>query len=206
MRSVAGVAARPAASSTIDSRHASRSSRILSVGPDQRELLDQLASAPPPPASSFLPVEVEVLDLRRPRPRSPCGSATSAWKFVPLRAHAAEVQRVHRAQHVGRRLDVVVDDQRHGRGDLEVVDAAPRAVAREALGQRVAVEALVARARRTAPASRRTARRPARCSSGPRRRGRSGCPRAAGGSMDFSGLPSPVPSGQRQRVVRARRW
>ena len=61
------------------------------------------------------------------------------------RTHPAEVQGVHRAQHVGRALDVVVDDDRDGGGDLEVVERAPRAVAGEALGQRVAVEVLVVR-------------------------------------------------------------
>ena len=52
---------------------------------------------------------------------------------------------------------------------------------REAVVQRLAVEAIVVRASRTAPASRRTARPPSRCSWGPRRPGRSGCRRAAGG-------------------------
>jgi hypothetical protein len=38
-----------------------------------------------------------------------------------------------------------VDDERNGGGDLEVVEGAACALAGEALGQRVAVEALVVR-------------------------------------------------------------
>jgi len=58
----------------IDSRHSSRSWRILSSGP------------------------------------------------MSVGSHPSEVQRVHRAQHVGRLFDVVVHDERHGGRDLERID------------------------------------------------------------------------------------
>ena len=118
------VAASPEISSVVDDRLAPRLEVVADLlrRADQRQLLDQLASAPARRGLVLLAVEVEVLDLARPRPRSPCGSRTLAWKLRPSGAHAAEVQRVERAQRVGRRVDVVGDDQRHGRGDLEVVE------------------------------------------------------------------------------------
>ena len=73
-------------------------------------------------ASSFLPGEVEVLDL------AGLGLVAHAPEHVGVevhlaRTHAADVEREHRPQQVGRLLDVVVDDHRHRRRDLEVVDA-----------------------------------------------------------------------------------
>ncbi len=58
-------------------------------------------------------------------------------------------------------------------------------------------------ARRTSAASRRRSRRRAPRSSGPPRRGRSGCADAAGRTMDFSGLPRPVPPDEGHLVVLA---
>ena len=151
------IAASPPISSvvTIDSRQASRSSRILSSGPisasssielrrDRRRRLVLLA------------VEVEVLDLLR------LGLVAHAHRHVVVEvrargAHAAEVQRVHRAQHVGGRLDVVVDDHRHGRArPRSRPQRAARALAGEALLPARRGRGPRGGARRTAPASRRT--------------------------------------------------
>ena len=96
------VAASPPISSvvTIDSRHASRSWRILSAGPISASSSISFVGTRRR-GLVLLAVEVEVLDDLAPRPRSPSAPATSWWKFAPARAHAAEVERVHRAHHVG---------------------------------------------------------------------------------------------------------
>ena len=120
-----------------------------------------------------------------PRPR-PCGRRGTAPGSRDLRlvahpdrdvgvevralgAHPAEVERVHRAHRVSRCLDVVGDDQRHAARRPRTSSAcaarpggrSPRAAPRGRSRR--------GGASRTAPASRRTARRRARCSSAPRR-------------------------------------
>ena len=71
---------------------------------------------------------------------------TSKWKFASLGAHAADVEREHRAQHVGRRLDVVVDDDRHHRPPPRSRRRLPRGRRRaKPSAQRVAVEPVVLR-------------------------------------------------------------
>ena len=134
------VAASPPTSSvvTIDSRHALEVVADLVLGADQRELLDE-PRRDGRRGLVLLPVQVEVLDpLRLGLVAEPHGDVVVEVRAA--RAHPAEVERVHRAQEVGRLLDVVVDDHRHGRRDLEVVPRAPRAGAREPLRERVLVE------------------------------------------------------------------
>jgi hypothetical protein len=70
-------------------------------------------------------------------------TATLAWKFAPLAPIPAEVERVHRPQPIGRSLNVVVHDQRNGRGDLELRARASRTWAAVAVGERLAVERIV---------------------------------------------------------------
>ena len=108
------VAASPATSSvvTIDSRHGSRSWRILSGGPDQREPLDQLLRDRRR-RLVLLAVQVEVLDLvdhllvahaDRRRWRGSCAPSPPCRRSTGRRTGAAR----------RRPLDVVGDDERDG--------------------------------------------------------------------------------------------
>ena len=128
---------------TVDSRHCSRSSRIFSFGPDQRDVLHELERHRG--RGLVLPaLEIEVLDV--PRLVHVAHAHEHLVVEVHLaRAHAADVEREHRPVEVGRGLDVVGDDDRHVARDFEVVGGAAGAGLREALGERVAVEAVVAR-------------------------------------------------------------
>ena len=107
----------------------------LVLGADQRQLLDELVGTAAA-ASSFFPVQVQVLDRASPPPRSRAARRRrggSSRRARPCRRSRARTS----GAAVGRLLDVVVDDHRHRRRDLEVVPRAPRAVAREALRERV---------------------------------------------------------------------
>src|SRR5436190_1347511 len=90
----------------------------------------------------LLAVEVEVL-YRGDLIRVTHPDRHVRMEVLALGAHAAEVERVERAQRVGRRVDVVGDDQGDRRHHLEVVEAAARARPREALAESVAVDVLV---------------------------------------------------------------
>ena len=127
---------------TADSRHISRSSRIFSCGPIERDVLDE-PGRHRGRRLRLLAVEVEVLD------QLGFALVAHAPEHVVVevdlaRAHAADVEREHGPVHVGRGLDVVGDDHRDDARDLERVGGAARARAGEALGQRVAVEVVVA--------------------------------------------------------------
>src|SRR5947207_5690255 len=110
---------------------------------DQRQLLDQLLGDGRS-GVVLLPGQVELLDrvdqLFVAHPDGDVGV-----EVLALGAHATEVEGIERAQHVGGPLHVVVDDQRHGRDNLEVVERAPRTLAGEALAESLLVEVLVAR-------------------------------------------------------------
>ena len=96
------------------------------------------------------------------------------------------------------------DDEVERDRDLEVRRAALPAPARIPPRDAGGRARRGAGASRTARASRRRSRPSGRCSSGLRRRGRSGSARAADGRVVFSGLPSPVTpsrSVHRQRIV-----
>ena len=87
----------------------------------QSETVSISSSGSAAAASSFLPVEVEVLDLLRG-----VLEAVALHELVVevllARAHAADVERDERAHHVARGLDVVADVDLHGRRDVEVVE------------------------------------------------------------------------------------
>ena len=138
------VAASPPTSSvvTIDSRQASRSWRILSLGPISVSCSISASGPRPPPDPCARPGTAP--GSGHLLPRSPCGWPRwrGSWSPGP---HAAEVQGVHGPQRVGCRLDVIGDDQRHRGGHLEVLAGPARLRTREAVGQRLAVEVVVVR-------------------------------------------------------------
>ena len=150
---------------TVDSRHFSRSSRIFSFGPISAtsstscerhrgrglvlaaleiERLDVLGFVHVAHADEHLVVEVDL-----------------------LRTHAADVERERGPVEVRGGLDVVGDDDRHVARDLEVVGRAARVGTREALRQRLPVEARRRGARRTSAANRRRSRPPSATFFGP---------------------------------------
>ena len=63
--------------------------------------------------------------------------------LAALRPHPAEVQGVERADHVDRGLDVVMNDERHHRRDLELLGATARAGTGEPFRQGIGIETLV---------------------------------------------------------------
>ncbi len=102
-----------------DSRQASRRSARRSFGPTSATSSTN-ASGTAAAASRLLPVEVEVLDLAR-RVLEAVAAGEVVVEVLPARAHAADVQRVVRLQELAARLDVVDEDDRRGRGDVEAL-------------------------------------------------------------------------------------
>ena len=109
--------------------------------PDERELVDQLARDLRH-RLVLLAAQVEVLDLRDLLFVAHADRDVGV-EVLALRAHAAEVERVVGAEAVGGGVDVVGDDERHCRRDLEGVLGMAGALAGEALVQRLPVHLLV---------------------------------------------------------------
>jgi len=109
--------------------------------PDQRQALDELRRQR---GGGLVLAALEVEVLAAPG----LGLVAHAHGHVvvevgPAGAHAAEVQGVHRPQHVRGGLDVVVDDERDHRRDLEILGATASAHAGKPLPQRIGVEPFV---------------------------------------------------------------
>ena len=122
------------------SRQASRSSRTLSFGPDQVDVLHHRGGH----VAGRLVLaagEVGLLDLLAGVLVAEPGEHVLVEVAV-LGAHAADVEGQRGPQQVGARLDVVAHDGGHHAGHLEGVRRLAGARAGEALGQRVAVEAV----------------------------------------------------------------